>query len=107
MPPSESPLAHKDIEEALDRAIANGKGIRLFCPGGHGQAISLRQRAYKLREIDRRQNRRLFEPDHPMFGNSVYDALVFAPRQASDETWFLYIEVSTPKRLEELMEELE
>src|SRR5579863_4492681 len=101
MPPSSSPLAHKDIENAMSRAISNGIGVRIFCPGGLGDAKHLQQRAYRCRIIDRKENQRIYSEDHPMYGRSTYDSLVITARQAEDETWFLYIEVSTPERLEQ------
>lgn len=104
MPPSSSPLAHKDIEAALDRALSNGTGVRIRC-AGYGYAVNLRQRAYKLREIDRRENRKIYTEDDPSYGRSVYDACLITPREI-DNQWYLVIEVSSPQRLESMIEDL-
>ncbi len=106
MPPNVSPLAHKDIEECLNRALANGRGIRVFC-GDYGTANALRQKAYTLRKLDRSENRKIYDPDHPSYNRSPYDALVLTPRQAADGEWFLYIEVSSPEKLQHVIEDLD
>lgn len=106
MPPPTSQLAHTDILAAMDRAISNGKGVRVFCGPSLGDAVNLRQRAYRAREIDRRENRKIYEPEDPLYGRSVYDRLLMIPRENDADGWFLYIEVSTSERLEDLTEDL-
>jgi hypothetical protein len=106
MPPSASPLAHKDIEATLDRALANGKGVRIFC-GDQATATGLRQRVYTLRKLDRRSSLRVYTPDDPMYGKSAYDAVICTPRVDTNEEWWLYIEVASPERLAEVTEDLE
>lgn len=104
MPPNTSPLAHRDIAGALDRALANGRGIRLRCED-HGMAVTLRQKAYTFRKIDKRESKRIYDSDHPLYNASPYDALVMTPRQHDGE-WYLYIEVSRAERLADIMEDL-
>jgi hypothetical protein len=105
MPPSNSLLAHRDVQAALDRALANGRGVRIRVESA-GHATNLRQRCYKVRELDRRENAKIFPHDNPMHGRSVYDALTMTPAE-DDGTVYLVIEVSSPERLEEVMEDLE
>jgi hypothetical protein len=105
VPPTSALLAHTDLLSAFDRAIGNGKGVRVHC-GDHGDVVNLRQRAYRARELDRKENRKVYAPDDPMYGRSVYDSLIFIPRSNDEDGWFLYIEVSSPQRLEEVMEDL-
>lgn len=105
MPASTSILAHKDIQAALDRALANGRGVRIACPNGIGEAYNLRQRCYTLRQLDRRENAKIYPEDDPLYNRSVYDSLTITPAQANG-TVYLVIEVSTPERLESRMEDL-
>lgn len=104
MPPSTSPLAHRDIAGALDRALANGRGVRLRCED-YGMAVTLRQKAYTFRKIDKRESKRIYDSDNPLYNASPYDALVMTPREHDGE-WYLYIEVSRAERLADIMEDL-
>lgn len=104
MPPSNSTLAYRDIEEIFERAIANGKGIRIKCPTP-GAAKSIQVRAYKYRTIDRKENKKIFGPDDPLHGRSAYDCLLLSVKRIKEQ-WYLIIEVSTSERLEALVEDL-
>ena len=105
MPPTIAQLSNIDIITAFDRALGNGKGVRIFCET-RGNAVNKRQQCYRAREVDRQENKKIYPPDDPMYKRSIYDALIFIPRIAEDGSWFLYIEVSTPERLESVMEDL-
>lgn len=109
MSASNSPLAYADIRHLADRALANGRGVMLRCHD-LGESISQRTRFYKMRDLDRRANKRTYpDPDHPMHGTSVYDTLVLSPCQEErdgEQVVFLAFEVSSAERLAERIEEL-
>lgn len=106
MPPSNSALAHRDVRELADRALANGRGI-LVRVDSLGEAKSLASRVYKMRNLDRRENCRIYpDPEHPMHNASAYDALILTPSVQESGQFVLAIEVSTSERLEERIEEL-
>jgi hypothetical protein len=72
---SKSPLAFGDCRAMLDRALQSTHGIQVRC-ANHGEAVSLRSRLNSLRRVDRLENKRIYQPDDYMYGNSAYDALV-------------------------------
>lgn len=102
---SYSPLSYADIAKVCDRALENGRGIQVKCDT-IGYAHHLRQRCYEYRLIDRAQNAKTYEEEHPMHNRSVYDALIFRPAVMEDGTPVLEIEVSSPERFEERIVEL-
>ena len=109
MPPTNSTLAHADIQAVMDRALANGRGCRVRCKD-LGEAYSMRQRFYTARKLDREHNKRIYLPEDPRHRQSVYDALIVYPAAAneddpSDSIWCV-IETSTPNRLDERVEDL-
>ena len=105
MPPSRSPLAHADIQAIMDRALGNGKGCNILCRDV-GEANSLRQRFYTCRIIDREKNAKIFPPEDPRWGRSVYDALTIYPSLNDRGEVCCTIEVSSAERLEERVEDL-
>lgn len=64
-----------DIRGYLDRALTAERGIRIRGQASLPEAIKLRQRMYSYRHWDRQESRRIYEPDMPQFGTSVYDQL--------------------------------
>lgn len=64
--------SYEDIRPYFERALATEKGIRLETRS-RGQAIHLRQRLYKLRQLDRLRSTDLFEPGDERRGVSVYE----------------------------------
>lgn len=63
-----------DIIDWLERALNSEKGIAIVV-GTKGQAIRQRQRIYTWRVADRKDNAKIYPPEHPMNGRSVYDVL--------------------------------
>ena len=104
MPPNSSTLAHQDIRAAMDRALENGRGVRISCDTP-GDVYNLRQRFYTVRRLDRADNAKTYDTDHPLYGRSVYDTLIVYPASEGN-TIYCVIEVSTPDRLEERIEDL-
>ena|SRR5215471_11091455 len=75
MAPTLSRFAFKDIEEAFERALGAQKGIAISCKN-RGVAVALRARFHYWRKLNRQENCRTYELDHPMYNASIYDALV-------------------------------
>lgn len=105
MPPSTSPLAYRDIQACMDRALGNNKGIKIAC-SDFSEAHSLRQRFYTARKIDRELNCKIFTPDHPNYARSIYDSLIVYPADDNGSPC-LIIEVSTEDKLNSRVEDLE
>lgn len=111
MPPSSSTLAHADIQAVMDRALSNGRGCRIGC-ANIGEAYGLRQRFYTLRKQDREANKKIFEPEDPRWGRSVYDSLIIYPAGGDvgngdpPNSIYCVIEVSSAERLEERVEDI-
>jgi predicted nucleic acid-binding protein len=89
----------------MDRALSNGRGCNVAC-SSEGEAYSLRQRIYTVRKLDRDASQRIFEPDDPRYGRSVYDALIVYPAMNDRGEIVCTIEVSSAERLEERVEDL-
>lgn len=75
MPMTSSPEAFADVRDYLDRALDTERGVRVVCETAGG-AVNLRQRLYRWRAIDRKQNAELYPKGDVMHGRSVYDALI-------------------------------
>lgn len=65
---------YDDIRQHLDRAIASA-GIRITC-ASYGQAVNLRQRLQKLRQLEKLKSVEIFlEPDDPRRATTPWDVL--------------------------------
>ncbi len=74
MPLSQSPAAYTDCAALLDQALESEKGVRITCDS-KGMATNLRQRLYKARQLDQKQNAESYPKGEPLHGRSVYDRL--------------------------------
>lgn len=72
---SRSPRAFTDAREILERALEAPKGVRIPC-SSRSAATLLRSRLNYYRKIDRAQNKMVYDQDHPLYGQSMYDALI-------------------------------
>lgn len=89
---NKSLLAFDDIREAFEKALSAPKGIRISC-SSRGAAVILRSRFNYYRKLDREQNGKTYETDHPMWNRSPYDKLVLRiPPKNEPEANTLYIE---------------
>lgn len=105
MPPSSSILSYRDVQAALDRALSNGRGVKIACET-LGDAQNLRQRCYNFRKLDRRENMKTYAEDAPLYAKSVYDVLTICPAQEEDGSICLVIEVASAERLKERLTDL-
>lgn len=72
---STSRLAYSDCFDHFERALADEKGTRIKV-GSFGDAMYLRTRLHAARSIEREENKRVYDPDHMLYGRSIYDVLV-------------------------------
>ena len=98
-----SVLAFDDIRDLLDRALAAPRGLRVPC-GTRGKAVHLRVRCNYFRKLDRKQSLLTYESDHPMYGRTPYDKLVFRIPKDGENSTALYIEKRSVEDL--IVEEL-
>lgn len=71
---STSFLSYPDCKEALDRALASKKGIRLVFKT-HAAAHRFVARSCAFRVLDRKENAKLHHEGATLHGRSVYDVL--------------------------------
>lgn len=87
-----SPLAFTDCYRYLEAADLTEWGVRIRCESMNA-ATFLRMRMNQARNLDRKQNRKLYpERDHPLHGNSKFDKFVFRLRNDDHGRSWLYIE---------------
>lgn len=67
--------SYVDIRSALDRALESEKGVRLRFADDKA-AMTFAGRVHSLRFLDRKENKKIYPEDHPMWGRSVYDPLM-------------------------------
>lgn len=108
---SRSPLWYGDCYEAMERALEDTKGVRLRVDT-EGDANFLRMRLNQARVINREENLRTYAPDHPMYGRSAYDRLIFKVQRRKDKNglmadfvYLLQVDGTMPEI--ELLSELE
>lgn len=66
---------YEGIRPYFDRALESPRGTKITC-ADHGQAMHLRQRLYKLRQLEQVRSQTIFEPGDTRYGTSPYDNLV-------------------------------
>lgn len=83
---SDSRLAFKDCYELYEKALDDPKGIKVKFPT-HDDAWHFRHRLHHARILDRRDNKRVFDEDHPMHGLSEYDKITIRVTRTDDGAW--------------------
>src|SRR5262245_24373998 len=104
MPMSHSLLSYADVREVMDMALRSAKGIRISCET-LGDAYNLRQRCYSYRLMDRVENSKTYDDDHPLHNRSEYDKIIIIPEGDGEGKYYLRLEVSSPERLAGRVEE--
>jgi len=72
---SMSRLAYQAEYDLLDQAIESERGVQRLFHGeeeGRGNAMNFRVRLHTARDVDRRENRKLYPPEDPMHGQTLY-----------------------------------
>lgn len=90
MATSSSRLSYNDCYDILNLALQNTKGIKVEI-GDYGIGNHLRVRLHTARTIDRKDNRQSYQPDHKLYGRSIYDPLVIQLKN-EDDKWWMYIQ---------------
>lgn len=75
MPTPTSRLAYSDCYDLMDAALADEIGVRIPFKS-RGDAMQARVRLHSARMIDREENMKIYERDHPLYGRSTYDRLI-------------------------------
>ena len=91
---SNSIFSYKDIREMLDRALQSERGLRVKLKT-KGAGNNLRQRASYFRQLDRRENKKVYPEGDPMHGRSAYDVLILklVEPDAGDTEHQCYMEI--------------
>ena len=112
MPTSTSRLSYSDCFDYFDQALSDPLGLALgFEYSGDARQFRLRMNA--ARALDREENALAYatNPDHPLFGRSMYDELQLKLRQAFGKTYVVIerngVRVLEAIPLSEMTEKLE
>lgn len=74
MPQPKAENRFPEIMELLNRAVESERGIAVTYPSG-SRAWAARMRMYAKINDARKQSYKIFEPDHPFFGKTIFDSL--------------------------------
>lgn len=91
MPIPTNRMSYTDCYEIFDKAQSDPKGIRIPF-NTEGEARHYQMRLHNARAVDRRENTKIYDKGHQLYGQSAYDILQVRLRQGEDFTWFVYIE---------------
>ena len=88
---STSRLSYQDCYEFMDHAMEDDKGARIIFKS-RDEATFYRMRCHTARQINRTDNRRIYEVGDPLFDASIYDKLVFRIKEDQDGQFWVYAE---------------
>lgn len=88
---STSRLSYQDCYEFMDHAMDDDKGSRIVC-GTRDNSTFFRMRCHTARQINRTDNRQIYEAGHPLYNASIYDKLVFRIKEDEDGKFWVYAE---------------
>ena len=83
-------LSYQDCTELLDSAIADDFGIR-YKVADYDEAMHEQSRIHMCRKLHREANKTIYEEGDPLYGRSIYDAIVVRIKNL-DGKFFLYLE---------------
>lgn len=91
-----SRLAYAAEYDLMDQAMESERGVQRLFPNeanGRGAAFNFRTRLHKARDYDRKENRKLYGPEDPLYGQTIYAQLtVHDPYWDEDkQAWVLRI----------------
>jgi hypothetical protein len=90
MATSTSRLSYRDCYDVFDAALSNERGVKIEMLD-YGAGNHFRVRLHTARSIDRKDNRAMYQPDHKLYGRSIYDPIVIRLRQEGTQ-WWMYLE---------------
>lgn len=67
--------AYPDIAEVFEKALASPKGILLTFENANA-VTTFCGRAHNYRYLDRKESKKIYDPEHPSWGRSAYDPLM-------------------------------
>jgi hypothetical protein len=70
----------------LERAINDSKGVRIKF-ATYEDAFTFRLRIHKARQLDRSENRDIYEEGHKLYGHSIYDQISCKIREFNGGAW--------------------
>lgn len=73
------------LRAILDEALLSERGIKIRYPTWN-EASQVRQNMYKIRDTQRKEARKIFEPTDPSYGVSAYDGLTMWLRSTVKRT---------------------
>jgi hypothetical protein len=76
MPQPRKTVSYGDCRQVLDQAIQAEDGLIVHF-AARGKAFYFRQRLNTFRQIQRRENAKIYGEGHPMHAQSPYDKLTF------------------------------
>ena len=91
MPLPSSPLAYQDCYQLFDAAVNDPQGARVF-KGTQEAAAHFRLRCNYARVVNRNENAKTYEKDHPLHGRSEYDTVRLTLREDTEGGWYVYAE---------------
>ena len=100
---SNTRLSYDDCFELWDKA-KEAKGIRIKYASLE-EAERTRARLHYARIIDRKDNEKMYTPNEPLHGRSVYDPFMIQIRQDTEDFYWVYIKPVSSDVLE--IEELQ
>lgn len=69
-----SSMGTAHIKKICQAVLDHENGITLTV-GSNAEAIKLRQVFHSMRHEDRKINKKVYKPDHPMYGASAFDSI--------------------------------
>ena len=92
MPVASARLSYTDCFTLFERAYEDPKGARYQAgDGSYGQNKYFSMRMHQARAIDRQDNKELFPPGDPLYGRSIYDALIVQLKEDAEGKWWVYV----------------
>jgi len=99
--------SYQDCLDFFERVVDDPKGGRVFL-GAYADAHYFRLRCNKARVLHREENKKVHEPNMPLWGSSEYDPLQLKLREDTDGAWWVYAErTSLDPSSVELLSELD
>lgn len=95
------PTAYPDCAAFAEQCVDDSIGARRPFKT-EGEAVQFRKRMNFFRELERKQNARIYSPDDKRHGTSDYDLIQFTIKESEDGWWWVY-----GRRLKEGTEDIE
>lgn len=93
MPVSSSRLSYSDCFTLFDKALEDTKGARYQVSGGASKSDAwyFRLRMHNARQIDRKDNKEIYEVGTKLHGRSIYDPLLIQIKEDIEGKFWIYV----------------